>query len=74
MKKLISEGEYSKGEKYVQGKDYNDKGQLIYEGGYSKVKKHGKGKKYNFFYNTENVGEFMEDEKKDYLKFIKMEN
>ena len=51
--KLIFEGEYSKGERYGKGKEYDSKGRLVFEGEYLNGERwNGTGKEYGLFSYT----------------------
>ena len=59
---LKFEGEYLKGERNGQGKEYNIDGILIFEGEYLNGRRNGKGKEYN---NGKIIfeGEYINDER-----------
>ena len=58
---LAYEGEYLKGERNENGKEYNDDGKLIFEGEYKNGKRNRKGKEYNDDGNLRFEGEYLND-------------
>ena len=59
INKLIYEGEYAKGKKDGNGKEYSYYGKIIFEGEYSNGKRNGKGKEYDVRGNLIFEGEYL---------------